>query len=165
MHHFDRAVFSTEHLISFMSRSLILALCSFATVGFTGCLAEGFIDVSVSEADFDGPEALSWLKDNRNESALASNRFGPTENAVRFVQSLYNAGALRVVVPRANITDDEDTLKWEDGPYADAVVVELPNDADRRDKVWAICAREIRREGFDPADGADDDGKVFLWWD
>jgi hypothetical protein len=148
-----------------MYRSLLVALCICTTASFAGCLPDEFNHVSVSEADFDGPEALSWLKDNRNESALASNRFGGTENAVQFVQSLYNAGALRVVVPRANITDDEDTLNWELGPYADAVVVELPKNADRREKVWAICAREIRREGFDPADGADDDGKVFLWWD
>jgi hypothetical protein len=148
-----------------MYRSLFLGLSIFATACFAGCLPEEFVDVTISEADFDGPEALTWLKDNRNESALASNRFGPTENAVRFVQSLYSAGALRVVVPRANITDDEDTLKWEQGPYADAVVVELPKNAERREKVWQICAREIRREGFDPTDGADDEDKVYLWWD
>jgi hypothetical protein len=148
-----------------MYRLLFLTLCVFATSTFAGCLPGEFVDVSVSEADFDGPEALSWLKDNRNESALASNRFGPTENALRFVQGLYNAGALRVVVPRANITDDEDTLKIDGGPYSDAIVVELPKDSARREKVWAMCAREIRREGFDPADGADDEGKVYLWWD
>jgi hypothetical protein len=148
-----------------MYRSFFLGLSIVTTACFSGCLPDEFVDASTSDVDFDGPEALRWLKDNRNESALASNRFGPTENAVRFVQSLYNAGALRVVVPRANITDDEDTLKWEGGPYADAVVVELPKDSTRREKVWSICAREIRREGFDPEDGADDEGKVFLWWD
>jgi hypothetical protein len=149
-----------------MSRSLILRLSIVASACTTGCLPEEFMAETTSSAeDFDGPEALNWLKNNRNESALASNRFGPTENAVRFVQGLYNAGALRVVIPRANITDDEDTQKWEGGPYADAVVVELPQNSGRRGKVWEICAREIRREGFDPADGADDEGKVFLWWD
>ncbi len=149
-----------------MNRFLSICIAMFFVAPLAGCLPEEFISESTSSAeDFDGPEALNWLKNNRNESALASNRFGPTENAVRFVQGLYNAGALRVVIPRANITDDEDTQKWESGPYADAVVVELPQNSGRREKVWEICAREIRREGFDPADGADDEGKVFLWWD
>ena len=148
-----------------MYRSLLLSLLIFVTAFFAGCLPEDFMDETIPAVDFDGPEALSWLKNNRNESALASNRFGPTENAVRFVQGLYNAGALRVVVPQANITEDEDTLKWEGGPYADAVVVELPKNLSHREKVWSLCAREFRREGFDPADGADDDGKVYLWWD
>ena len=45
-----------------------------------------------------GPEAREWLKENRNESALASNRFGRTESALEFVDQLYGTGAERVIV-------------------------------------------------------------------
>ncbi len=84
-----------------MNRFLIVCIALFCAAPLAGCLPEEFMAETTSSAeDFDGPEALNWLKNNRNESALASNRFGPTENAVRFVQGLYNAGALRVVIPR-----------------------------------------------------------------
>ena len=43
-------------------------------------------------------EALDWLRDNRNEAALGCNRFHSTENAIRFVQSLYDAGAEAVAI-------------------------------------------------------------------
>jgi hypothetical protein len=45
-----------------------------------------------------GPEALEWLRKNKNISALASNRFGPTEEAVKFVEELYALGAEKVII-------------------------------------------------------------------
>lgn len=106
----------------------------------------------------EGPEALVWLKKNRGESALASNRFGETQNATRFVRQLYDAGALRVVVPEASITkDDVET-------YSDSLVVTLPADSARRERVWRICAEEIRRAGFDPEESKNEK-QVLLWWD
>jgi hypothetical protein len=67
-----------------------------------------------------GPEARSWLRKSQNESALASNRFGETRDALQFVEQLYRAGAKRVAVPMAAIqTDDTET-------YADSLVVTLP---------------------------------------
>jgi hypothetical protein len=119
------------------------------------------IDMSEYES---GPEALSWLRGNRNESALASNRFGETQSATRFVEGLYSAGAKRVIVPQACITNDQDTLNFEGGPYADGLTVTMPDDADKRARVWEICRREIKREGFDPSESAGQD-MVFLWWD
>lgn len=105
-----------------------------------------------------GPEALSWLRKSKNESALASNRFLQTHNAVRFVQQLYSAGAERVVVPLASISDDGVEI------YADALVVTLPADAVKRERVWKLCAQELNREGGKPA-GAPDEDRVLLWWD
>jgi hypothetical protein len=105
-----------------------------------------------------GPEALSWLKKSENESALASNRFLETPNAIRFVRQLYDAGALRVIVPQASITDDGVEV------YADSLVVTLPKDPTRRSRVWKMCADEIRRLGEDPGDGTDE-AQVLLWWD
>jgi hypothetical protein len=105
-----------------------------------------------------GPEALRWLKSNRSESALGSNRFGETHNAIRFVEQLYDAGARRVIIPQdAIFQDDVET-------YADAIVVTLPDDPTSRDRVWRICAREIERETGESA-GSPTESQVFLWWD
>jgi hypothetical protein len=106
----------------------------------------------------DGPEALTWLKQNKSESALASNRFPTTPDAIRFVKLLYDKGALRVIVPEDVIRNDDVEV------YADALVVTLSSDPSRRDAVWRICAPEIERQGGKPAAGAAED-RVFLWWD
>jgi hypothetical protein len=105
-----------------------------------------------------GPEALKWLRSSVNESALASNRFGETENAVRFVKQLYAAGATRVIVPQESITDDDVEV------YADALVVTLPMDEAKRERVWKLCAAEIERETGESA-GSPEGSHVFLWWD
>jgi hypothetical protein len=105
-----------------------------------------------------GPEALNWLRENESESALASNRFGETQNAVEFVERLYKAGAARVIIPLASIQSDDVEA------YADAVVVSLPSDSAKRDRVWQLCAEELRRIGEYPGDSPDED-RVLLWWD
>ena len=111
-----------------------------------------------------GPEALEWLKSNKNESALASNRFGPTSEAIKFIEQLYALGAERVIVFQDAIRDDEEIIEYEDGPYADALVVILPSDQEKRERVTKICAEEITSEGFDPSESENKDA-VFLWWD
>jgi len=105
-----------------------------------------------------GPEALSWLRKSRNESALASNRFLETRNAIRFVQQLYSAGAVRVIVPAATIQNDGEET------YADALVVTLPTDPAKRQSVWKLCEQELRREGWKPAEQSNEE-RVLLWWD
>jgi len=105
-----------------------------------------------------GPEALNWLRKNESESALASNRFGETPNAVHFVEQLYSAGAARVIVPLSAIQSDEVET------YADAIVVSLPSDPTKRDRVWKLCADELKRSGDNPADTPALD-HVLLWWD
>ncbi len=107
---------------------------------------------------FQGPEALSWLRKSENESALASNRFLETENAVRFVKKLYDAGAEKVLIPDDAITDDGVES------YADSLVVTLPDDADRRQRVMDICAPEMLREGGDPNE-LGTENQAYLWWD
>jgi hypothetical protein len=105
-----------------------------------------------------GPEARAWLMKNESESALASNRFGDTLNAKNFVRQLYNAGAERVIVPDASITDDGVEV------YADALVVTLPSDPGKRAAVWRLCAAELAREGVKAQDDPKEN-RVFLWWD
>jgi hypothetical protein len=135
---------------------LIVLPAALAGCGLQGGLGGG---KSRAKANYTGPEALQWLKNNKNESALASNRFLETENAIRFVKQLYDAGAAKVIVPDDCITPEE-----PEGPYADALVVTMPKDAAKRKRVFEICAKEIKREGFDPDESTDGDD-VFLWWD
>ena len=119
---------------------------------------------SVPADQTDGPEAQEWLTKNGKESALASNRFGLTADALEFVDELYRAGAERVIVPITCRQDDPDTIKLEGGPYADCLSVFLPKDPDKKSAVLQLCRREIEREGFDPDEGSVEDF-VFLWWD
>ena len=112
----------------------------------------------------DGPEAKNWLLKNGNESAFASNRFGETKQALTFVERLYLAGAKRVIVPQESIDADVGTLNIEGGPYADALLVTLPEDPAAAQKVFEICALELSREGFDPAESKHAN-QIYLWWD
>jgi hypothetical protein len=140
-------------------------LAAFMLVGVCGCgfpmeaiLAEG------QSGPITGPEALDWLRDNKNESALASNRFGETRNAVRFVEALYSSGARLVIVPAESINSDDDFVKGEGGPYADALLVSLPTDEDKRRAVIALCQKELKREGFKLEEGMSNE-QIYLWWD
>jgi len=42
--------------------------------------------------------ALAWLQANANQSALATNRFGPTKEGRKFVEHLFHLGAAQVYV-------------------------------------------------------------------
>ncbi len=107
---------------------------------------------------FQGPEALGWLRANESESALASNRFMETSQAVQFVKKLYAAGAEKVLVPADSIRSDEVET------YADALVVTLPEDAELRTKVLELCAPELISQGGSPDELASEN-QVYLWWD
>jgi len=121
---------------------------------------------AVPEKLYNGPEALEWLKTSKSESAFASNRFGPTGNAIAFVESLYEAGALRVMISSECIMDEPERIEEEGGPYADGLVVVFPESTERRSKLLEICKREAASEGFGVDLGRDlRDGKLFLWWD
>lgn len=109
------------------------------------------------------PEAREWLAGNGHPMPLAANRFGEKEDAQAFVEELYAAGAVRVVVAAERIRDDEDELA-EGGPYADALRVQLPSEPGPRAAVLALVNAEEEEEGFDPSE---DEGQdvAFLWWD
>jgi hypothetical protein len=108
------------------------------------------------------PEARAWLAANGQASPLAANRFD-TADARAFVEELYAAGAVRVVIASDCINDDADEMA-RGGPYADGLRVHLPADANRRHDILRIANREIEEEGFDPVFDAGQD-TVFLWWD
>jgi hypothetical protein len=107
--------------------------------------------------DYSGPEAKGWLAANQNPAALAVNHFGTTEAAGRFVQELYAAGAPRVIIAENSIQEDDDL-----GPYADAMVVFLPDSRPARKILCRLCERELD----EPVTiDANDPNPIFLWWD
>lgn len=110
-------------------------------------------------------EALEWLKNNKNISVFASNRFGETENAIEFVKRLYEAGAVKVRV--IGVWDDTERIKEEGGPYAETLIVQLPEDEDKRSKIFDIYSNEIQEYSLNEGeefDGGDKEILVF-WWD
>ncbi len=111
-------------------------------------------DDDLPRAEDDPPcaEAREWLQARRSPSALATRRFGSTENALTFVEQLYAAGASCVIV------DHIMTLPPEEGePYADELIVVLPGDARRTSIIDLV----------DDQQGTVDYGRgsVRLWWD
>lgn len=111
-------------------------------------------------------EALDWLTTNKNEYAFAGNRFDDTAEAVDFVKDLYASGALKVWV--TGIYDQSDMDESEKGPYADALIVELPKDTDKRDRLLGMYRLEVDVYGCN--DGEEDSGydggdTLYFWWD
>lgn len=141
----------TRYVIGILAAALLLGIV----------VAEVGLDSTGGPAPkdyFQGPEALGWLRANESESALASNRFMETSQAVQFVKKLYAAGAEKVLVPADSIRSDEVET------YADALVVTLPEDPVRREQVLAICNPEMTAQGGSPDELASEN-QVYLWWD
>src|SRR5690606_31797461 len=78
--------------------------------------------------------ALDWLRSNKNESALATNRFGPTSAAIEFVDELFQAGATQVYI--VSRFYEPERVAAEGGPYADELIVQLPNNQEQRVKLF-----------------------------
>ena len=107
-------------------------------------------------------EALAWLASNPNPYALAGNRFYSTEDAIAFVEMLYEAGAVEVLV--TNIYDEDWRIEAEGGPYADTLILRLPQDSEKRKRLFEISNDEAVREGFSPERDTGQE-TLLLWWD
>jgi hypothetical protein len=79
------------------------------------------------------PEAEGWLRANWHPSAFATNRFGTTEAALKFVEQLYAAGATEIGVDNIMMPPNHD---WT--PYADTLMVGLPEDPARRRELFEL---------------------------
>lgn len=102
-------------------------------------------------------EARSWLRHNPNPRALAANRFGNTTRALAFVVSLYELGAVEVLV-------DDPGVDSRGAPYADTLIVRC--DDHTRFDLERFCEEEGPRdvpEGDFTIRRRDDD--LVLWWD
>ena len=101
-------------------------------------------------------EARAWLAATANPYPFASNRFESREAVAAFFDTLYAFGAETVYV--LNVEDEQE------GPYADALLLRVPDERAARGRLFEIDAREARHEGFDPDE---DTGQRYLyfWWD
>lgn len=110
----------------------------------------------------DDPDARTWLRENTLETPLGVNRFEDTADALAFVEELYAAGAVRVVIASETIEDDDEFD--EGGQSADAVKIQLPRDAGQRRALFAIAGREAKSQALKPPK---DEGQdlLIVWWD
>lgn len=112
------------------------------------------------------PEAKSWLQENQNKYALAGNRFAGTEDAINFVNKLYDLGAVKVVISSDSIYNDKDRIEKEGGPYADAIVVTMPSSESQKAALFEIFKKEAVSQGMEFNSDTDvKNNKVFIWWD
>lgn len=109
------------------------------------------------------PEAVQRLRASGNPAALASNRFDSMRQAIGFVRSFYDAGALRVAICADTIMADPLTLRDEGGPDADTIVIKLPAKPPERARVIELCQPEFAHEGTDEAESRWEDSVCLSW--
>ena len=77
--------------------------------------------------------------ENGGNAARSLGRFKRVSDALKFVESLYNAGATEVIVP------DIYTSKTGD-QFADCLLVKLPGIAAKRKAIRKVCAQLSKRK-------------------
>lgn len=109
-----------------------------------------------------GPEALPWLRANHNTSALATNRFPRTSDAIAFVEQLYAAGAKEIWIDNVMMLREH---QWT--PYADTLIVDLPEEGLKRHEVLELIEHVGRpdEDGGEPPPHFIGSSSVRLWWD
>jgi hypothetical protein len=90
--------------------------------------------------------ALEWLASNKNKHPFASNRFKSADEAKAFIQNLISLGAKAVFV--GDPMDETQRIAREGGPYSATLIVNLPQDKEARQQIFAIAAIEAKKEGF-----------------
>jgi hypothetical protein len=118
-------------------------------------------DLPRADDDPQCAEARAWLQASTNPSALATNRFGRTSEALKFVEQLYAAGASCVIV------DHIETLPHDNGErYADELIVVFPHDA-RRNDLYDLIENAGLPDTVDDQEHVIDQGRgsAKLWWD
>jgi len=78
------------------------------------------------------------------------------------VQKLYDHGALEIYV--SNVYDEEWRIEAEGGPYADTLIIILPEEEDARLDLFEIVNDEAKREGFSSEKDSGQE-ELMLWWD
>jgi hypothetical protein len=107
-------------------------------------------------------EAVAWLTSNENPYSFASNRFSSTDEAILFVEKLYARGAVQVLV--TGIYDEAWRIEAEGGPYADTLIIILPEEKGARLDLFEIANDEAKREGFASEKDTGQE-ELMLWWD
>lgn len=84
-------------------------------------------------------EALGWLKRSHGRNTLGE--LPTTEEATTLVKAIYAAGAERVIA----VEIDE----YDDGQNTGKLVIRLPTDPARRQRVFAWHGKQAQSMGFD----------------
>jgi hypothetical protein len=85
-------------------------------------------------------EARKWLqKKAGDQTARSLGRFQRERDAEKFVRSLYDAGAVKVIVPGISRNQAGDQ-------FADCLLVRLPKNLGQRKSIRQLCARLQRRD-------------------
>jgi hypothetical protein len=104
-------------------------------------------------------EARKWLrKKTGDQTARSLGHFKRERDAEKFVVSLYDAGAITVILPDIyqNKTGDQ---------FADCLLVRLPKSIARRKSIRRACARLRRRDGSAVQPDADiGEGYLYLYF-
>lgn len=109
-------------------------------------------------------EARRWLNRNKNKHAFAGNRFADNKETLQFVENLYENGAIEVIVD--NIFKERWRIKENGGPYADTLIVLVPQDNVQKEKLIQISRNEYNLSSAGFEDVIDDEHTVMiLWWD
>ena len=109
-------------------------------------------------------EALSWLHDNKNKAALAGNHFGTTANAIKAVDALYAAGAVRVDVIVQYY--EASRIAKDGGPYADTLEVTFPKSGQKKLFAFIKSLEPDNLEDVDePIPDTGPSSVWTLWWD
>jgi len=99
-------------------------------------------------------EARMWLKtDNQIKRTLG--RFKRASAAVKFVEELYQAGAVKVMVPDIYHNKHGDQ-------FADCLLVQLPKAARQRKTIRAVCAR-LEKDDLGAFGPEKDEGESHLY--
>lgn len=91
-------------------------------------------------------EARFWLKNNNSKHAFAGSRFQNTKAASEFAEQLYDTGAENIQV--SGILNEDMRIEKEGGPYADTFIVRLPEDKEKRQKIFSIYFKEAENPDF-----------------
>jgi hypothetical protein len=105
-------------------------------------------------------EAREWLRNNRNPSAFATNRFATTADASRFVEQLYAAGASRVMVDNTTVLRPQ-----EQGLYGDTLVVVIAADVAQRSEIRQLVEEVGRPDHTEQSFVDSGQESLWLWWD
>ncbi len=109
------------------------------------------------------PEAREWLARNPNPWPFAGNRFADAREALVFVNLLYELGAVHVQID--NIHDEDWRIEENGGPYADTLIVELPEDPAAKARLRELHEVElVEKQGLDIDPYTQRDALIF-WWD
>jgi len=117
---------------------------------------------------YTGPEALQWLREKAAPKGFALNRFRDKQEAIRFVEHLYQLGASRVFVPNDRIRDYEKLKREIGGASSDAIVIVLPRGMASRRALLEFYRREASNEGLQdemPDELVVDGQYLYFWWD